>query len=159
MYWERIQRLTGFQSMLVLQRQNKLRINRSVDALHFEYFSPEGAQMIWHNKMQPDRFSACTEWPINSSDDEVHDRVLVSAFPFCNRDQYGDMLFGQDALSQASWATANAFSYKDLFHGPVKLVRQKQDRERQRIEKQRRHGEMVSRRGIWQGPIVFDLFA
>ena len=104
-------------------------------------------------------FTPPTLWPVADLDGDEQEAIVVSAVQGGDWDEDGDMLFGIEALSQAHWATASTFSPNDLFHGPIKLVIEKRGRERRRIEKQRRHGELVSRKGIWQGLWEFDMFS
>ena len=114
--------------------------------------------MIEGYKQRAGAFTQSTAWALSESDGEEHDPVIVPAVPKDVNDGYGDLLFGAEALSQAHWATATPLSRNDLFHGPVGLVNEKRGREVRRIQKQRRHGKNVGRRGIWQGPWTFDLF-
>ena len=166
MFWQKLWTVTPTRAQMIINghNSNQLRISRwgnrdqELNASSFEMFSSEGLYMIEGYKLRGGAFTQSTAWALSESDGEEHDPVIVPAVPKDANDGYGDLLFSAEALSQAHWATATPLSRNDLFHGPFGLVNEKRGREMRRIQKQRRHGKNVGRRGIWQGPWTFDLF-
>ena len=167
MMWQKLSGLDQHRakSMIEHHNRNQLFIRRwgssdtRLNAAWFERLTYADVDMVEQNEGISGKFTQDTVWPIHhKANGRKLGEIVVPAVEKDVRDMYGDLLFSQEALSQANWATAAPMSRNDLFHGPVKLVMEKRGRETRRIQKQRRHGENVGTRGIWQGPWSFDHF-
>lgn len=146
-------------------RLHRLRVNRwgsanpGANAHAFEMFSVSGADTI--NKAKADEFTQPTWWPaahpeVDEDEGFAEEDTVIPTVEVRKRDEFGDMLFGSEAVSQTSWATARVFGNTDIFHGPLNLVFAKRARERMLIVKQHKAG--LPMRGLWQGQMEFDLF-